>query len=117
MALAAAALTADGARPAPQLAAALNLPGSGWTPLPFLSDPQQVLSEDLVRQFSETYAVESQPFWQMVMVVQRGQADPVTWYLGGALPETEGISLALALVLEQDASALAESIGQQILAP
>ncbi len=116
MALAAAALTADGVRPAPQLAAALNLPDSGWTPFPSLSDPQQVLSPDLANQFCVKYSVESQPFWQIVMVVHRGQAEPITWYLGGALPETEGISFALALVLERDNSAFAKSIGQQMLA-
>jgi len=117
LALASAALTADGVRPAPLLAAAVNLPDSGWTPLPVLSDPQQALSPETVRQFLDAHAVEGQSFWQIVMTVHPGQADPVTWYLGGALPETEGISLALALVLEQDASALAESIGQQLLAP
>jgi hypothetical protein len=44
-----------------------------------------------------------------------GPGQFVTWYAGGTLPEWGGAPLAVAVLLEENDTALAEQIGQGIL--
>lgn len=116
-ALAAAALTAEGIRPAPQLAIAMHQPHSGWMLLPSLEQPQEVISDEAARGFMDNYADLGRGIWQVVSRVHSDSDNPITWYLGGSLPGSERVPLALALVLEEDAPDLAEQIGQSVLRP
>ncbi|MCC6955186.1 MAG: FtsW/RodA/SpoVE family cell cycle protein [Anaerolineales bacterium] len=116
-ALVAAALSAEGTRPAPRLATAVNLPGSGWTLLPALDRPLEVVASEAAQRFKEKYALKGEMIWQLLSETKTGSGDPLTWYLGGTLSAADGIPLALGLVLEEHNPALAEHIGGALLQP
>ncbi len=117
MALAAAAVTADGIRPAPQLTMAVDDPEKGWTPLAALSSPGRVFSSEEAQRLAGKYAVPGKAYWQAVEVVSRDQGSPVTWLLGGALPGSQGVPLAIALAIEAEEPGLAEQIAREMLSP
>lgn len=115
MALAAASLTADGARPPARLALAVNTPLQGWVILPASQNPVQIYTAETVHQVTASLAVENQPLWQTIGSAQTGEGKPLTWMIGGTLTEWTGTPLAIAVLLEEDNSTLAQDIGQGVL--
>jgi cell division protein FtsW (lipid II flippase) len=115
MALAAAAVSAGGVRPAPQLVMAIHSPQSGWMPLPALSQVKQALSPEQAASIAQQHAVPDQEFWQMTTVAAPQSGKPVTWYVGGTQPGLTGTPYVVALVIEDNASELATQIGQAML--
>jgi cell division protein FtsW (lipid II flippase) len=114
MALAAAALSNNGIRPAPRLAMAVNTPTQGWVILPALSDPVQALPAEGARQTAQAWVVSSQAFWGWsTSVPSAGKS--FTWYLGGTLPDWQGMPLAVVVLLEENNASLAQSIGTNLL--
>jgi hypothetical protein len=114
MALAAAALSNDGIRPPPRLAMAVHTPAQGWVILPALSDPLQALPAQGARQAAGTLMVSGQLFWEWISPVFQSDHS-YTWYLGGTLPDWQGTPLAVVVLLENDNSLLAQSIGEALL--
>jgi cell division protein FtsW (lipid II flippase) len=114
MALAAAALSHDGIRPAPRLAMAVHTPAQGWVILPASSDPLQALPAQGARQAAGTLMVSGQPFWEWISPASQSDHS-YTWYLGGTLPDWQGTPLAVVVLLENDNSLLAQSIGEALL--
>ena len=55
------------------------------------------------------------PTWQITAVVPNGPYKTITWYIAGTLPGWGGTPLALAIILESDDPAAAESLGQDML--
>ena len=55
------------------------------------------------------------PTWQITAVVPNGPDKTITWYIAGTLPGWGGTPLALAIILESDDPAAAESLGQDML--
>jgi hypothetical protein len=114
MALAAAALSNNGIRPAPRLAMAVNTPAQGWVILPALSNPVQALPVEGARQTTQALMVSGQPFWEWstpVFVAEKS----FTWVLGGTLPDWQGTPLAVVVLLEEYNSSLAKAIGDALL--
>lgn len=116
-ALAAAALSNNGIRPAPKIVTAVNLPGSGWTPLPALDQPLEVVAAEAAQRFKDKYALKQYFIWQVIAVAGTSSGGSLTWYLGGALSARDGMPLALAVALEDQNPQLAERIGQALLQP
>jgi len=116
MVFAAATLSNEGVRPVPRLAVAVRTPQSDWTILPSLDRPFKVFRPEAVRSTVEALALQSLPIWQSLAVVPTQSDGNLTWYLGGTLPSWQGAPLTLVVVLEEKNSALAESIGQSMLA-
>ncbi|KAF0107325.1 MAG: cell cycle protein [Anaerolineaceae bacterium] len=114
MALAAAALSNDGVRPAPRLAMAVDTPAQGWVVLPALSDPVQAFPAEGANQTADALMVNGQPFWEWVALVRTADG-AFAWYLGGTLPDWQGTPLAVVVLLEEDSSLLAQSIGRALL--
>jgi cell division protein FtsW (lipid II flippase) len=114
LALAAAALSNGGTRPAAHLELAVNLPELGWAILPPSETPQQVFSGSAVRSAAARLQIERLPIWQASAVTPNGAEAFVTWYLSGTLPSWNGAPLALVVLLEQDNAPLAEAIGQDL---
>jgi cell division protein FtsW (lipid II flippase) len=113
MALAAAALSADGIRPDPRLALAVQNSETGWSILPSISsggNPPVNGSSSTVNNLQ----VPGSPFWQVSGLAQ-AKDGPVTWYLGGTRQDWQGIPLALALVVEEDNPQAANQIGMDLL--
>ncbi|RME91449.1 MAG: hypothetical protein D6770_00380 [Anaerolineae bacterium] len=116
MALAAASLSAEGVRPAPRLALAVDTPRQGWVILPPLGEPMGVFSASRAGAVVQSMSPMERPFWQSVVVSERDEG-PLTWYLAGTLPTWKGTPLALVLVLEEDDTVLAQQIAHTVLQP
>jgi cell division protein FtsW (lipid II flippase) len=113
MALAAAALSANGVRPTPRLAMAVDTPSQGWVTL--ISSPaQNALSAETASSAAHLLAVSGTPFWQVTGLSNLGQ-NKYVWVVGGTLPSSQGSPLALALLLEENNPDLARQIGEKIL--
>jgi cell division protein FtsW (lipid II flippase) len=133
MALAAAALSAGGVRPAPRLVVAVDTPQAGWVVLPYLSEPAPVFTPPAAEAAARALTADGRngtgrdpasaplPAWQSLAHIpaiqgeQEGANPGLTWFLAGTLPGWNGTPLALALVLEEDNPALAEEIGHAVL--
>ena len=113
--LAAAPLSAQGIRPAPQLVLAVDTPQSGWVLLPSLAKPIQSLDPITANTRAQELAFEKQHIWQYAVNAMNGTDQAISWYVGGTLPDWDGTPLVLALVLEENNPTLAESIGQEVL--
>jgi cell division protein FtsW (lipid II flippase) len=121
MALAAASLSNGGLRPAPQMTMAVETPQSGWVMLHVMDQPQQVLQTQEANATAQALTVRDSPIWQLVTVVRQTTGVSVaynagySWYLGGTLPEWQGASLAVAVLLEENNPQGVEKIGQMLL--
>jgi cell division protein FtsI/penicillin-binding protein 2 len=113
MALAAAALTNNGQRPAPELSGGILVPGQGWQTLP----PKPGQETPIIGGTTPTLtslAVPNSAYWQTVALAHSNQED-LTWYIAGTLPQWQGSPLAVALILEEGSPDLAQKIGQTLL--
>ncbi len=113
MALAAAALTNQGQRPAPRLASAVHTPHQGWVVLPTTPSSAELKlsrSEDSLNRL----AGAGSPFWQTTARAHTAEGE-LTWFIGGTVPKLSGAPLAIALVLEEDNPQLANLIGTSVL--
>lgn len=112
----AATLSADGVKPAPRLVLAVNTPQQGWVIVPPEGEAQEVLSALQARNLAQQLARSQDFAWEHLAVAEEN-GKPVTWYLTGTLPEWQGGTLPLTLVvlLEERNPSLAGQIGQEIL--
>jgi len=111
VALAAAALSHNGIRPAPRIARMVENPAGGWLLLPTLNDPVDVLSPSDTQTIIQQFAHETNT-WQIVLTPAD---EDLTWYVSGSLPGAN-LPLALVVVLEDADAALTEAIGRELLA-
>jgi cell division protein FtsW (lipid II flippase) len=112
MALAAAALSNGGVRPAPRLAVAVNPSPEGWVALPPPARSVPVFSKEAAQRTVAALASVPLPLWQSVGLAYNDGQKSVTWYLSGTLPIWNGAPLALAVLLEEANPPLAQRIGQ-----
>ena len=115
VARAAAVLSAGGAMPEPKLAAAVNLPDSGWMVFPSAGDRQQIFSTTNAEGVAQLLADETLPIWQAVSTTTNKQDQASTWYLAGTLPSWSGAPLVLVIVLEEDLPQQALQIGREMM--
>ena len=115
IALAAAALSADGVRPVSHLAMAVNTPQADWVAMQPDGDPEQVWPASTVHEITSKLAVEGQPIWQSADIAPGGSEGAITWYLGGTQSSWGGAPVALAVLLEDENLALVEAIGRAML--
>ena len=115
MALAAATLTGDGLRPAPQLVTAQDSPLSGWLLVAPLGEKVQVFPTKAAATATQMLAVAGQPYWQSVSTAFNGPDQYVTWYVAGTLPGQEGTPLAVVVLLEENNPSQASEIGEALL--
>lgn len=114
MALSAAALVNDGIRPAPSIVHSVELPGSGWTIIAPSSQPVTVFQPEMARFVTSLLPIENQPYWRVLSLAYSGDGQVITWCVGGTTNRQEA-PLALALVLEEQNPARADSICRAIL--
>lgn len=116
VARAAATLSAGGEMDEPQLAAALNLPDSGWMVFPPSGDIQQVFSKSSADQVAGLLGDESLPIWQVIARTVNEQDQVISWYLAGTLPSWSGTPFTLIVVLEDELPQEAIRIGREMMA-
>lgn len=114
MALACAALSQDGLRPAPRLVMAVKTPVQGWVILSALSQPVQALPSLSATATANSLMIPGQPYWGVTGKASEGQKT-FTWYLAGTLPNWQGTPLALVVTLEGDDAPFAEAAGEALL--
>jgi cell division protein FtsW (lipid II flippase) len=120
VALAAAALSNGGIRPAPRLAMAVNTPLQGWVILPALGQPVTVFSPTQVKQTTDALLVNGESFWSWNGVSASGGSAAV-WAVGGTFSDWQGTPLTAVVLLEQDdrqgAAAIVKSLLEQATQP
>ncbi len=114
VALATAALSADGTIPAPRIAMAVNTPGAGWIPLPALGNSIEAIQASAAGEAVISYLVEDQSYWRHIGGAREGGSS-FTWFIGGTPPNWQATPLAIVVILEEDNARLAERIGQELL--
>lgn len=114
MALGAAALSANGNRPAPLIATSYYNPTSGWV---ILAGGQStpVFTPAVITEVTGLLSTGNSPYWQSLGTAFTPDG-PITWLLAGTRPATwKGTPLALVVVLEEDNPHEILAIGEQIL--
>jgi cell division protein FtsW (lipid II flippase) len=114
MVLAAATLSNEGVRPAPQLAMAVDTPTQGWIILSAPSNPLKVYPAQNADNISQALMVKGQPFWQWNSLANQETIN-LTWSIGGTLPDYKGVPLAIVVLLEENNENLAGLIGRTLL--
>jgi cell division protein FtsW (lipid II flippase) len=114
MALATAALSNHGIRPAPRIAQAVNTPRDGWVVLPTLTEPAKALPTLETDAAGQSLAVTGQAFWEWTGQSQ-ANGKYFTWYLAGTLPNWQSTPLAIVVALEEDNLPLAIVIGRNVI--
>lgn len=112
MALAAAALSNNGFRPAPAITSAVQTTTQGWVVLPAGNSHQTILSGGIGT--AQKALQTGGAYWEALGAAYSNQT-PVTWYLGGTLSAWQGAPLAVVVVLEEDNPTLATEIGRVLL--
>jgi cell division protein FtsW (lipid II flippase) len=114
MALAAAALSDHGMRPAPRIALAVNTPQQGWVILNPLSEPVQALTQVFADAQAVQYIAKGQPYWEQTSSVKQNKVE-VNWYLAGTPSDWQGAPLTVVVLLEDGNINLAQKIGSEVL--
>jgi hypothetical protein len=104
----------DGLRPAPRIAMAVKSPLEGWVVLPQLDQPVQALPANAAKSATQALMVKGRPFWQWSGAAGQG-AGAVSWSMAGTLPNSQGIPLAVIVLLEDPNQQWAAYIGGQLL--
>jgi membrane peptidoglycan carboxypeptidase len=114
VALAAAAISNNGIRPAPRLVMAVKTPIQGWVVFPPLSKTVQVFSQAAADSAAKAMSVKGQSIWQWSSLAR--QADKAfAWSMAGTLPNTQGIPLTVVVLLEDANQQWAAYLAQQML--
>jgi len=113
MALAGASLSANGTRPPPRIALAVNTIRQGWVILPALGEKTEVFPPEASSQITQELASTELPIWEYSTLVVGNES--YTWYLAGTLPEWKGASLSLVVLLEENYPDLAQEIATEFL--
>ena len=110
-ALAAALITNGAYLPSPSLATAYHSP-SGWVYFP--EGEKRAVNLTGIDTARKSLASDEIPGWD-ALGTSKGAQGTFTWFIGGTMPEWEGIPFALAFVLEEDAPTDAKVIGETLL--
>jgi cell division protein FtsW (lipid II flippase) len=113
MALAAASLSAEGVRPSPAFAAAVNTPLEGWVILPS-GEKTIAFLPGAVSETTSKLPKSGLPAWETTASAHHDDKT-ITWYLAGTTPGWRGVPLAMALVLEEDDPVAASQMGTALL--
>jgi cell division protein FtsW (lipid II flippase) len=113
VALAAAAYSVNGQRPAPLLAMAVDTPMEGWIVLP-VESPTSTYPKNIIENDVQNFTIAGTATWQAVGQAQTEEGT-ITWVISGTVSTWQGTPLTLALVLEEDNPDLARSIASRLL--
>jgi cell division protein FtsW (lipid II flippase) len=114
VALATAAISNNGIRPVPRLVMSVKTPLQGWVVLPTLDKSVQVYSYNQINTATRDLMARGQTYWQWSG--NAGKANNlVSWSLSGTMPGSQGIPLAVVVLLEDPNQQWASYIGQQLL--
>ncbi len=113
MVLAAAAISNSGTRPPPRIALAADTPQQGWVVLPPLETQEPVFAAGGADAAVAGLIAPGQAYWEYLAVAGSAE-NPVTWYIGGTVPNWKGTPIAITVVVEANDQGAAK-VGQQVL--
>ena len=83
---------------------------------PVSSPPFQALPSTDADEAASALALPDEHIWQVISTGNESETNPAfSWYLGGTLPDWQGVPLALAVLLEENNPSRAQAIGQSLL--
>jgi cell division protein FtsW (lipid II flippase) len=115
MAMVAATITNDGARPAPALVNSYLTPEGNWQALGPGKTVAVVFTPSLSAEIQADLRSSTQTIWYQIGHAWINQEEPLTWYIGGTTPEWSATPLAIAIAIEEDAPDIALTIGNTLL--
>ncbi len=115
MVLAAAALSNDGIKPAPQIAIAYQDASGNLINIPPLTSPQQIFTSQEANTATTELQSSSGQYWETVGTAASGETDTFAWYLGGTLANNHDTPLAIVVLLEDGQPDTAQYIGSAVL--
>jgi cell division protein FtsW (lipid II flippase) len=114
LAIAAAALSNGGIRPASRMALAVDTPQQGWVVLPALDQTEKIFPAEAINGIIIQLSTHNQPYWEW-----NGQAgtdeEPITWYLAGTLPDWQGTPLTVVVLIEGKYPFKAQDVGRLLI--
>lgn len=114
LALAAAAISADGKIPQPVISLSVKT-DSGWQEYAYPTSPAMAIPGFYSNRAAEDMRAAGLPIWEMLGSALNGPDQMLTWYLAGTLPGNDGTPIVIVVLLEADFPALAQSTGQALL--
>ena len=115
MAMVAASITNNGARPAPALVNSYLTPEGSWQSLGPGKTVAVVYTPSLAAELQSELRSSNHTIWYQIGHALINQEEPLTWYIGGTTPEWSATPLAIAVAIEADTSDLALTIGSTLL--
>lgn len=115
MAMVAATISNNGARPAPALVNSYLTPEGSWQALGPAKTVAVVHTPSLAAEIQSELRSSNQTIWYQVGHALINGQEPLTWYIGGTTPDWSATPLAIAVAIEDDASKLALDIGNTLL--
>ncbi len=115
MAMAASALTNFGLLPGPRLVNAYQDPSGNWITLPKLQTNHNVIDANTANKVNHLLKETDLPYWQVISVTLVDDDTPITWFVAGTTIEWKGQPIVAVVLLEDDAPALAETIGRSLI--
>ncbi len=115
MAMVAASITNNGARPAPALVNSYLTPEGIWQALGPGKTVAVVHTPSLSAEIQSELHSSNQTIWYQIGHALINQKETLTWYIGGTTAEWSATPLAIAVAIEADASDLALNIGNTLL--
>ena len=115
MALASSVLTNKGILPCPRIVNSYQDTNGEWIAFPALCEPESVLNGSITDQVINILQAGTEFYWFAIGYSSTATGEPLTWFLGGTLPEWQGTPLAVAIVLEEHNPELAKELGRLLL--
>lgn len=114
MALAYAALSMDGVRPAPRITLAVDTPQSGWVVLSSLDSTHIATSEFAADATANQLTAPESLYWEATARALNGDKT-IVWHMAGTQPSWSGSPMTLVVLLEEDDPATAQQIGSVLM--
>jgi len=108
-------LTNKGIIPCPRIVNSYQDKNGDWIAFPALCEPAEVLNKNVTDQVIYLLQAGTELYWYTIGYASTATGEPLTWYLGGTLPEWQGTPLAVAIILEKYDPILVQELGRLLL--
>ena len=115
MAVAAAAFSNGGVRPAPRIALSVDTPTQGWVVLPTVTESVRAFPNDITQTIVNALMPQDTVQW-ILSGSAREKEKAFRWFITGTPMNWKGAPLTLVVLLEEDNEALATAIGMDLFA-
>ncbi|MFN2174699.1 MAG: FtsW/RodA/SpoVE family cell cycle protein [Anaerolineales bacterium] len=119
LAVAAAAISNKGIKPASSIVSAKKMPEGDWESFDNLAEPDQIFSTEAADRVSSMLSEPGISFWEVVALSPSSDSESGnkigTWYMAGTKPALGEVPTAVSLHIEEENPELAVRIGQAVI--